>query len=168
MRLAALVEKGSALLYAGDTRAAGRAMLLEVSAEAERAGEYLLAARALHNVMWGVLRSDPPQAGVLLERMRANAERAGFGGIAVAGYHEGRAQAALVAGDLDGAIAALEDVRRTEGQWPPRNRLCELAVSRAEEYVERGDLDRAESALREALDGAPVTLSFQDVEFLLA
>jgi DNA-binding CsgD family transcriptional regulator len=146
VRIAALVEKGTTLLYdkaSGDT---GRVMLLEASAEAERAGQYVLASRALHNLMWAVHRIEPALASGLLERMRTNAERAGFGDGSIS-YHEGRSQLAVVAGDLDKAIAALEDVRSDSPGWPPNQRLNEVASELAVLCLERGDLDRSERVL---------------------
>jgi DNA-binding CsgD family transcriptional regulator len=116
------------------------------SDEVDGVWEYLLASRALHNLVWTVYRAEPALVGELLERMRTNAERAGFGEGGIS-YHEGRSQLAVLAGDLDEAIAALEDVRSDGPDWPPNQRLSEVASELVVLYLERGALDRVDRLL---------------------
>jgi DNA-binding NarL/FixJ family response regulator len=144
VRLSALVEKGTALLYVPDGREAAEAMLTAVADEAERIGAYVVATRAMHNLFWQTRSTNPALPG-LLERMRADSERAGLGGNFASSYHDGLSWLAVVAGDLDGAITALEDVERLGYEWSPY-RTCAMLAGL---YLERGDLDRAEAALRE-------------------
>ncbi|GII21773.1 LuxR family transcriptional regulator [Planosporangium mesophilum] len=148
VRLAAAVEKGSALLSMPDRVESGRTLLLAVAEDAEAAGEWLTAARALHNIIGIVPPSSLADGNELLERMRADAERAGFESLAVAAYFEGRARFAMDDGDLHAAITALEEGHRRERGY--------LRTSRGTNYhgvfltglaLEAGDLDRAESVL---------------------
>ena len=162
VRLSALVEKGSALLAGAGTAAEGRRLLTEIAAEAEHAGAHLEAARGWHNLFWFLPPGDPAAAD-LLERMRASADRAGLAGMALGAYHHGLARLAVTAGDLDGAIAVLEQARRRDRGFTSvdpasgapialhldlssgvhlRGRLIEL-------YLERGDLAAAEALLAE-------------------
>jgi ATP/maltotriose-dependent transcriptional regulator MalT len=179
VRLAALVEKGSTLVQSADTAAEGRRLLTEIAAEAEHAGAHLEAARGLHNLFWCAYSSEESNAE-LLERMRTNAKRAGITGMALGAYYNGRAWLAHLAGDLDGAIAVLVEARRVD-----RNVTAVDAVSGApialhlglssgvhvrgrlaQLYLERGDLDAAETLLAEApssskWERAAVGLAFQ-------
>jgi DNA-binding CsgD family transcriptional regulator/tetratricopeptide (TPR) repeat protein len=179
VRLAALVEKGSALVTGDGDSAEGRRLLTEVAAEAEHAGAHLEAARGWHNLFWCLPPGDP--AGPeLLERMRASADRAGVAGMALGAYHQGRAWLAQLAGDLDAAIAVLEQARRMDrnatavdpASGAPialhldlssglhlRGRLAEL-------YLERGDLAAVQALLAESSSSrkwqqAAVGLAFQ-------
>ena len=160
LRIVALVERGSALQLSPATAPEGRRLLAEVAAEAEQTGAHLAAARAWHNLFW-CLPPGEATAPAVLERMRASAERGGMGGAALGAYHQGRAWLALLAGDLDGAIAILGRARRygreaatadpaaaapfplhlgfSTGHYP-RGQLAAL-------YLERGDLDAAEALL---------------------
>jgi DNA-binding CsgD family transcriptional regulator len=162
VRLSALVEKGSALVRRAATADEGRRLLSEVAAEAESAGVYLEAARAWHNLLWYLPGGDPvgPE---LLERMRANAARAGVAGMAVGAYHLGRAWLAVLDGDLGGAVAVLEQVRRVDRHVTAADAISGAPVMHlglassgqlrgrlAELYLERGDLDAAEAVLTES------------------
>jgi AAA ATPase domain len=83
-RLAALVEKGSAMTERPSTAAQGQALLAGLVTEAEKAGEWVLAARALNDLVQGVPPNSVAEHAELLERMRVNAERAGFEALSVA------------------------------------------------------------------------------------
>ncbi|HEY8473123.1 MAG TPA: LuxR C-terminal-related transcriptional regulator [Natronosporangium sp.] len=160
VRLAALVEKGSALLQGPDTAAEGQRLLAEVAAEAEHAGAHLEATRSLHNLFWFAGEHATPE---VLERMRSNAKRGGFTGMALGAYYGGRAWLAQRDGDLDGAIAVLEAARRLDrnmiaidpaGDGPIALHLglssgAHLAGALAQLYLERGDLDAAEELIAE-------------------
>jgi hypothetical protein len=105
VRLAALVEKGSTLTERPQTAADGREILSALVDEAEKAGEWVLAARALNNLVQGEPPTSPAEHAATLERMRVDAERAGFESLAVATYFQGRARLALRAGAGGGARA---------------------------------------------------------------
>jgi DNA-binding CsgD family transcriptional regulator len=179
VRLAALVEKGSALVQHADTAAEGRRLLTEIAAEAEHAGAHLEAARGWHNLFWCAFPGEQ-SSEELLERMRASAKRAGIAGMALGAYYNGLAWLAHLEADLDGAIGVLEEARRVDrnvtavdpASGAPvalhlglssgvhlRGRLAEL-------YLERGDLDAAEALLAETpssrkWEDAAVGLAFQ-------
>lgn len=163
VRLAALVEKGTAQLRRPGASIEGCQLLTEVATEAEHAGAHLQATRAWHNLFW-FLHPGDPAAPEVLERAREDGERAGMTVPALSNYHAGKAWLAVVDGDLDGAIGVLEQVRRLDrsitavdpasgapvalhqalsGGKNVRGRLVEL-------YLERGDLDPAEAVLSEA------------------
>jgi DNA-binding CsgD family transcriptional regulator len=158
VRLAALVEKGSALLHDASTVAEGRRLLTETAAEAEHAGAHLEAARGLHNLFWCMFPGEHLTAEIL-ERMRVNAKRAGLTGMALGAYYAGKAWLAHRDGDLDGAIAVLEEARRVDrnvitfdaaGDGPIAVHLglssgVHLGDSLAALYIEHGDLDAAEA-----------------------
>jgi DNA-binding CsgD family transcriptional regulator len=144
VRLAAEVEKGSALIYAPGRADDGRKLLLDVAGAAERAGEWLLAARALHNVVDNVPSSLLFDARELLERMRVDAERAGFESHSVAMYFQSRARLAMEEGDLGAAVSALDEAhRRDRGFLRSSRGIRSHEVFRAGLALEAGDLDRA-------------------------
>ena len=148
VRLAALVEKGSALTERPQTAAEGRAMLAGLVDEAEKAGEWVLAARALNNLVQGVPPTSPAEHAEMLERMRVDAERAGFESLAVAAYFQGRARLAMREGDLRAAIAALEQGRDRDRGYRRRGRRADYhAVFLAGLYLEAGELDRVEQII---------------------
>ena len=151
VRLAAMAEKGSMLLM--DTGRADEAReLLEAAASgAEELGEHLLAARALNNLVWHARQwSDADAVRGLIERMRVQAEAAGFNSLAVTDVAASLAQLAAVEGDLDGAIAQLDATRRpTEGRRP-WTRSSWRSVFRAGLALEAGDLDAARRFTDEA------------------
>ncbi|MFC7761862.1 AAA family ATPase [Catellatospora bangladeshensis] len=111
IRLAALVEKGTVLTGYSERAVEGRAILSGLVAEAERRGEWVLAARALNRLLHMPQTSSLTEQAELLERMRRDAERAGFEALAVAAYYQGRARLAMREGDLRAAIGALDDGR---------------------------------------------------------
>jgi DNA-binding CsgD family transcriptional regulator len=150
MRLAALVEKGSVLVDSLQTAEEGRAMLAGLVDEAEKLGEWVLAARALNNLVQGVPTAESSEHAELLERMRVDAERAGFESLAVAAYFQGRARLEVREGRLDAAIAALEQGQaRDRGylRWGQRSGFH--AVFLAGLSLEAGELDRVEAILAE-------------------
>ena len=167
VRLTALVEKGTALQNLEPE--VGARILAEVADECERTGAYLAAARALHNMFWYAAPESPRVLDDLLERMRADAERAGFGGLAVSSYHQGKAWVATVRGDLAGAIAALEAVRRLDHGWPPSPKADGVAVPLIALHLESGDPVAAERLLPEVpADRALVWNSVTGLAFQLA
>lgn len=163
VRLAALVEKGSALADGSATYEAGSSLLAGIVDEAEKLGEWVLAARALHNVLMHPAPVPENEHADMLERMRVDAERAGFESLAVAAYFQGRARLAVRAGDLRAAIAALEEGRDRDRAYKRRRRRTpdDHAIFLGGLYLEAGELHRVEEILTEvrALPGAPAELS---------
>jgi hypothetical protein len=125
VRLAALVEKGLALTESPSTAAEGQKILSGLVEEAEKAGEWVLAARALNDLVQGVLPQSPAEHAELLERMRIDAERAGFESLAVAAYFQGRARIAVREGNLAAAVAALEQGRERDRGYLRRGRWAD-------------------------------------------
>ncbi|SDS68931.1 regulatory protein, luxR family [Actinoplanes derwentensis] len=160
VRLAALVEKGSMLIERSRTTAEGRRILSGLIDEAEAAGEWVLAARALHALVDGEPPTSPTEHAAVLERMRVDAERAGFEQLSVATYYRGRARLALRTGDLNAAIEALEEGRERDRNYRRRGRWAEYhGVFLAGLYLEAGELDRVERLIADlaALPNNPPT-----------
>ncbi len=148
VRLAALVEKGSTLTERSQTAAAGREMLSDLVDEAEKAGEWVLAARALDMLLQGEPPASPAEHADTLERMRVDAERAGFESLAVATYFQGRARLAVRTGDLGAAIAALEEGREQGRSFLRRGRWADYhGVFLAGLCLEAGELGRVEQVI---------------------
>jgi ATP/maltotriose-dependent transcriptional regulator MalT len=143
LRLAALVEKGSALLGRYDTAEQGAAVLVEVAEEAERAGEDVVAARALHNLARVYTRPvDTEQTKRWLEQMREAATRAGFDSMASA-YVGGLADLAEWNGDLVEALELMERVQRDEPDHLRTFKGGWYVVHRAGLLLEAGELGAA-------------------------
>ncbi|MQA03191.1 MAG: AAA family ATPase [Streptosporangiales bacterium] len=170
LRLAAQLEKGLALTERWSTNREGQVLLLGLAGEAEQLGEWVLAARALDDVV----RESPPASSAehtaLLERMRVDAERAGFESLAVSAYFEGMARIALRDGDLDAAIAALEHGRDRDRSYQRRgSRTDRHAVFLCGLYLEADELDRAADLLDELLGVASLgALTVPAIAFHLA
>jgi DNA-binding CsgD family transcriptional regulator len=108
----------------------------------------VLAARALNVLVQDLPPTSLTEHAELLERMRVDAERAGFESLAVAAYFQGRARLAMHSGDLDAAIAALEQGRdRDRGYLRTGRRADYHAVFLAGLYLEAGELDRVRDIL---------------------
>jgi DNA-binding CsgD family transcriptional regulator/tetratricopeptide (TPR) repeat protein len=142
--LAATVEKGSVLVIEPATADEGAALLRSAAAEAERTGDHVLAARALINLFWRArMSSKVEEARELLLRMRRHAEAGGFDSLASHTRVEASAMLAIVDGDLDAAVAVLDEgVREDPGRAMSRNRKW-LAVLRAGLALEAGELEVA-------------------------
>ena len=124
------------------TAAEGHAILSGLVDEAEKAGEWVLAARTLNDLVQGVPPTSPAEHAELLERMRIDAERAGFESLAVAAYFQGRARVAVREGDLPAAIEALELGRDRDRGYLRRGRWADYhAVFLAGLYLEAGRHD---------------------------
>jgi DNA-binding CsgD family transcriptional regulator len=148
VRMAALLEKGATLSDLPRCSAEGRAILSALVDEAEKAGEWVLAARALNNLVQGEPPTSPAEHAEILERMRIDAERAGFESLAVATYFQGRARLALRAGDLSAGIAALEEGREQDRGYLRRGRWADYhGIFLAGLYLEAGELDRVEQII---------------------
>ena len=170
VRLAALVEKGLALTDRWTTNEAGRELLAGLVDEAEELGEWVLAARALNNLVQNVPPSTQAEHAALLERMRVDAERAGFESLAVAAYFQGKARLAIREGDLGPAIGALERARERDRGFERGGRRADYhAVFLAGLYLEDGQLDRVDQILDD-IRGLPFAsgLTLPGLEFHLA
>ena len=170
VRLAALVEKGLALTDRWTTNAAGRELLAGLVDEAEELGEWVLAARALNNLVQNVPPSTQAEHAALLERMRVDAERAGFESLAVAAYFQGKARLAIREGDLGPAIEALERARERDRGFERGGRRADYhAVFLAGLYLEDGQLDRVDQILDDIRDLPGATgLTLPGLEFHVA
>jgi DNA-binding CsgD family transcriptional regulator len=171
VRTVALVEKGSTLVSASGRTEEGLALLREVAEEAEKTGEWLAAARALNNMLDTPLPVPLDERRDLLERMRSAAERAGFDALAVAAYYQGRANLAMADGDLDAAVAAVDEGRRRDQGTLRTGRGVDYhGVFRAGLALEAGDLDLAESITERLTEerGANVLLSLHGLVFHVA
>ncbi|HZM37791.1 MAG TPA: LuxR C-terminal-related transcriptional regulator [Acidimicrobiales bacterium] len=145
VRLAAMVEKGSALMMTVDDMEEGRALLEAAADEAEQRGEHVLAARALNNLIWHARQwSEIGEVRALIDRMHAQAEAAGYDVLARVDEPVALAQLATVEGDLDAAIAHLDEGWRAystaRAPWTERRYL---AVFRAGLALEAGDVEGA-------------------------
>jgi DNA-binding CsgD family transcriptional regulator len=150
VRLAALVEKGSALTDRPALFTEGQAILAGLVDEAEKLGEWVLAARALNNLVQGVPPAEPAQHAEMLERMRVDAERAGFESLAVAAYFQGRARLYMRKSNLAAAIDALEQGRSQDRLYQRRGRRADYhAVFLAGLYLEAEQLDRVQEIVDE-------------------
>jgi DNA-binding NarL/FixJ family response regulator len=123
--------------------------LEEAARAAERTGDHLLAARAYNNLLIHARRwRDAEGVKALIERLWVHAQASGYGMLDVPAA---RADLAAVDGDLDAAIAALDEiddiVQVTHGQ---RTRNRWVAVMRAGLALEAGDLDAAARFTEEA------------------
>lgn len=91
----ARTERATAQLFSRQSRDVGVADLLAVGAEAESAGDWVVASRALSNLP--ILAAPDPRRH--LERTRAASQRAGMTCIATAGYRRDLLQLAQAEGD---------------------------------------------------------------------
>jgi len=162
VRLSASLEKGATLVNIIGRAAEGRDTLAGIVDEAEKRGEWIIAARALYNLLQATQPRSLSEYAQHLERMRIDAERGGHEATAVAAYFQGRARLAMHAGDLDGAIEAVELGReRDRGYLRPGRRGDYHAVFLGGLRLEANDLDQAADiveALRHSPGQAPMTI----------
>jgi DNA-binding CsgD family transcriptional regulator len=148
--LAARVEKGSMLLNVDGRADEGRQLLTEAADEAEQAGEWILACRALHNLAFNLPLESRAHQAHLLERMRRDAEQAGADQFAVAAYYQGMAGLAADRGDLAAARDALAEGSLRAARYARRGRPTNYhGVFRAGLALEAGDLDLAAAIITE-------------------
>jgi DNA-binding CsgD family transcriptional regulator len=168
VRRLADTELGCALVERPATLAAGRELLAGVATEAEAAGEWALAARAINSLLWGLPPTSIDEYAGLLERMRVDAERAGSEHLAFAAYFQARARLELKAGDLEAAVAALVEGRERERWYPLRGRRADTyGVFLAGLYLEAGRLDQV-AALLADLAALPQARAVPGLRFHLA
>ena len=160
-RLAALTEMGSVLVSHTSRRHDGQEMLLSAATDAEKAGAWVLAARAVHNIAFNLPASSITEQAELLERMRADAEQAGFHHFAVAAYSQGLAVVAVGEGDLAAARAMVAEGRKREYRFRQAGRQADYhTVLQAGLALEDGDLDLAEEIVT-MLSGIPLPSNSQ-------
>jgi DNA-binding CsgD family transcriptional regulator len=148
VRASALVNKGTALADTVDGHDEGIALLEQAVAQAEAGDFGYLLHRALYNLLVQQIGVWPPERSrQVLQRMREVAERTGRGSEAP-GWALQRSAIAVVEGDLEEALAALGDARRSdlapvEGWVDP----CWVDLGEAGLLLEAGRLDQAEALL---------------------
>jgi DNA-binding CsgD family transcriptional regulator len=144
VRIWAEAEKGSALTGIPELAAAGEEMLNRVADEAERAGEFVIVARALTNSFRSEhFRPNTTDARDTLARMRRAAERAGFDSLSGPGYWQGLAGLAEWEGDLPRAMGYLDEGRRRDRGTIQSHHASWYQVQEAGLSLERGDYERA-------------------------
>jgi DNA-binding NarL/FixJ family response regulator len=169
VRLAAMVEKAALLASRMATLEQGRALLLEVAERAEVAGDWLVAARALNRLVHLPPAASVRDAAVLLERMRAAAERAGSERFAVAAYYQGRARLSMQRGDLAAATEAIERGRSRElGYRRSAARADFHGMFLAGLRLEAGDVDGAQRISDELADVPGMEIGLPGLSFHIA
>jgi DNA-binding CsgD family transcriptional regulator/tetratricopeptide (TPR) repeat protein len=154
-------EKGSAFVYVPELSATGVALLESAADEAERLGEWVIAARALHNRIYAIDRPSPDQTRFLLTRMRDAGKRAGFDSMAGISYWLGQAELAEMEGDIDAALAYIDEGRRRDRATLGGNKASFFRVHEAGLALEIGNLDTAEEVVRAFVEIAPAGQSTQ-------
>ena len=115
VRLAALVDKGSALINRRELIEENIDLLLRTADEAEAAGEDLIASRAWHNVAFQAEgRLTTTERLELFERMRASAGRAGWDKQSSVAYIEGRIELAWAEADMAEVLRWTDEGRRVD------------------------------------------------------
>jgi DNA-binding CsgD family transcriptional regulator len=154
VRLAAMVEKGSALIHDIDTVDEARALLEEAIAEADDVGEHFLAARALNNLVWHAIGADEAgEVRKLIDRQQLHAKAAGW--LTGSGHSEATAQMAAIEGDIDAAIALLDRSEIPVSNQTGWKKRRWTAVLRAGFALEVGDLEAAARWRTEASPTSP-------------
>jgi DNA-binding CsgD family transcriptional regulator/tetratricopeptide (TPR) repeat protein len=153
-RLAALVEKGTLLISTDTSLAQGRQMLTGAVDEAERTGEWILAARALYNLAFHLPPESRHDQAELLERMRHDARRAGSDQFAVAAYFQGIALLAMDRGELATARQALAEGSQRASHYARRGRPSHYhSPALAGLALEAGDLAQARAVITDLTCG---------------
>ena len=169
VRLAALVEKGALLTARAATLEPGRSLLSEVADRAEAAQEWLVAALALNKLVHLPPATSIRDVAVLLERMRAAAERAGSEKLAVAAYYQGRARLFMQKGNLAVATDAIERGRAHDlGYQRSMTRADFHGVFLAGLRLEAGDLDSAEQITADLADVPGMEIAVPGLRFHMA
>jgi DNA-binding CsgD family transcriptional regulator len=115
VRLAALVDKGSALINRRELIEENIDLLLRTAEEADAAGEHLIASRAWHNVAFQAEgRLTTTERLELFERMREAAGRAGWDKQSSVAYIEGRIELAWAEADMAEVLVWTDEGRRID------------------------------------------------------
>lgn len=119
VRRAALVEQGSVMINSRMDPLATVRRLMQVAEEAEAAGEHFMAARAWGNAAHSAIGLVTPEERLAgLDRMLAQAERAGWMPEGRISYAQGRFDSALYAGDRAEADRWVLDEQELEQARP--------------------------------------------------
>jgi DNA-binding NarL/FixJ family response regulator len=148
VRASALVNKGTALADTPDRHTEGIALLEQAVAEAAAGDFGYVLHRGLYNLLVQQVGVWPPERSRrVLQQMRETGERTGRGSEAP-GWAIHHSEIAVVEGDLEAAMAALRDARRSE-LVPIEGWIDPLWIDLHEVglLLEVGDLDRAEALL---------------------
>jgi DNA-binding CsgD family transcriptional regulator len=154
----ASVEKGSALVMVPGRFDEGADLLRNAADVAERLGDHVVVARALHNLVRTDTRPrDAAESRRQLERMRVAAERVGFDSMAGSAHAQGLADLAEWEGDIGAAQAALEDGRRLDRGYLLTHKGSWFSVHEAGLALEAGDVERARLIAKDlqSLPGKP-------------
>jgi DNA-binding CsgD family transcriptional regulator len=141
VRLAALVDLGSALINRRELIEENIDLLLRTAEEAEAAGEHLTASRAWHNVAFQAEgRLTTAERLQLFERMRVAAGRAGWDKQSSLAYIEGRIELAWAEADMDEVVRWTDEGRRIE---QPGAKWGWTYLRALQLHLERGEADLA-------------------------
>ena len=143
IRRSATVELGTAVACLTDRVEEGREILARVAKESEAADDYVVAARAFHNLTSFL---EPEHAEAAISAMRDSAQRGGFESMAVHFYAFKRAELAMLRGDLKDALAWTVRARQLGRHTRASS---ELAVAEALLLVEADQADQAAAAIEE-------------------
>ncbi len=161
VRLAALVEKGCDAYRAPADRRRRPQDPVRPRRRGRKGGRVGAGRPCPQHLVHGEPATSPAEHAETLERMRVNAERAGFESLAVATYFQGRARLAVRAGDLRAAIAALKEGREQDRSYRRPGRWADYhGVFLAGLYLEAGELDQVEQLITDlaALPNNPSTM----------
>jgi DNA-binding CsgD family transcriptional regulator/tetratricopeptide (TPR) repeat protein len=151
VRIAAMVEKGTMLLLDPEQGDEGKALLEAAIDEAERLNDHVLVTRATNNLVWhAVAWYDADVVRKLIEKMQRHAKAAGW--LGGSGHVQALAQLAAFEGDIDRAIAHLDEVGVIHADGWKQGRW--LWGVRAGFALETGDY---EDAARFAAEAKPAT-----------
>lgn len=148
IRRSATVELGTAIACLTDRVEEGREILARVGKESEAADDYVVAARAFHNLTSFL---EPEDAETAIGAMREAAQRGGFESMAVHFYAFKRAELAMVRGDLKDALAWTVRARQLGRNTRASS---ELAIAEALLLAEADQADQASAAIDAATEVA--------------
>jgi len=169
VKLAAEVEKGALLAARPATLDEGRTLLAAVADQAEQHGEWLLAALALNKLVHLPPSSTWRDIADLLERMRADAERAGSEQFAVAAYYQGRGRLFMQKGNLSAAIDAIERGRAHDLSYRRTMTRSDFhGVFLAGLRLEAGDVASAAQITADLADVPGMDIGIPGLEFHIA
>ncbi len=169
VRLAAEVEKGALLAARPATLDEGRTLLATVADQAEKHGEWLVAALALNKLVHLPPSSSWRDISDLLERMRADAERAGSEQFAVAAYYQGRGRLFMQKGNLAAAVDAIERGRAHDLSYRRTMSRSDMhGVFLAGLKLEAGDVAAAAQITADLADVPGMDIGTPGLEFHIA
>ncbi len=159
IRRSATVELGTALAGTAHRVEDGRRLLERVAKESEAADDYVVAARAFHNLTSFLDAADAEWA---IAAMRDVAQRGGFESMAVHFYAFKRAELAMVRGDLKDALAWVVRARQLARSAVAKP---ELALAEALLLIEADQADQATASIQ-GVDNALFTKRFEGIHWV--